>query len=539
MKYITLLFIPMLVFGFGTGTIKQIDQIDNNTETDILLNPTSKVTVTGLLEGELLYYNNGISSLTNGSEGQLLSITGGVLDFIDPPASSPLTTKGDLYTYDTDNQRLPVGTDTQILSANSATATGLEWIAQPSTSPTTTIGDIIYNNTGASAGDTRLAIGTENQLLTVISGAPSWQNAPEQTTLTTKGDIQTYDTANARLPVGNDGEFIVADSAETTGLKWSNQLQGVLNPVTDMTSYTPTTQGLGTISSVEISYKKVGDTIIVKGSFVTGTTTAVEAQISLPNGYTVKGTSSSSNVGVYFRSQNTALKGGAILATNGDSFVNIGDTSTFSNTSVNPLSPSTGSASIGTSQRVTVDFEVPVNELSSGLNTVVENRTLDSTTTNVFKVNVANNGTITIGTRFPNEVWYDSIVRGSQGVVTIGYTSLGLTSLPSYNVSEFRSGARNRNCTVTALSLTAITIGCENISGLSVEDTDFSLELGKTNADINSSLVIVANLNNSTLSGTVSMPDLPIYADDAAAGVGGLVQGDVYQTVTGELRIKI
>ena len=44
-------------------------------------------------------------------------------------AGSPLTTKGDIYTYDTVNQRLPVGTDGQILSANSATATGLEWIA--------------------------------------------------------------------------------------------------------------------------------------------------------------------------------------------------------------------------------------------------------------------------------------------------------------------------------------------------------------------------------------------------------------------------
>ena len=43
--------------------------------------------------------------------------------------SSPLTTKGDIFTYDTGDQRLPVGTDGQILSANSATATGLEWIA--------------------------------------------------------------------------------------------------------------------------------------------------------------------------------------------------------------------------------------------------------------------------------------------------------------------------------------------------------------------------------------------------------------------------
>ncbi len=32
---------------------------------------------------------------------------------------------------------------------------------------------------------------------------------------------------------------------------------------------------------------------------------------------------------------------------------------------------------------------------------------------------------------------------------------------------------------------------------------------------------------------------LPIYANDAAAGVGGLTTGYVYQTATGELRIKL
>jgi hypothetical protein len=41
--------------------------------------------------------------------------------------SSPLTTKGDLFTYDTDNQRLGVGADGQALIADSAEATGLKW----------------------------------------------------------------------------------------------------------------------------------------------------------------------------------------------------------------------------------------------------------------------------------------------------------------------------------------------------------------------------------------------------------------------------
>ena len=41
---------------------------------------------------------------------------------------SPLTTKGDLFTYSTLETRLPVGVDGQILSSNSAETTGLKWI---------------------------------------------------------------------------------------------------------------------------------------------------------------------------------------------------------------------------------------------------------------------------------------------------------------------------------------------------------------------------------------------------------------------------
>jgi hypothetical protein len=41
--------------------------------------------------------------------------------------SSPLTTKGDLYTYSTTDARLGVGTNGQVLQADSTAATGLKW----------------------------------------------------------------------------------------------------------------------------------------------------------------------------------------------------------------------------------------------------------------------------------------------------------------------------------------------------------------------------------------------------------------------------
>lgn len=46
--------------------------------------------------------------------------------------ASPLTTKGDLYGYDTTNQRIPVGTDGQVLTADSTDDQGVAWKAAAS-----------------------------------------------------------------------------------------------------------------------------------------------------------------------------------------------------------------------------------------------------------------------------------------------------------------------------------------------------------------------------------------------------------------------
>jgi len=57
--------------------------------------------------------------------------------------------------------------------------------------------------------------------------------------LTTKGDLYTFDTSDVRFPVGSNDQVLIADSAETTGLKWGSVSisQGDLNTTTGEVSF--------------------------------------------------------------------------------------------------------------------------------------------------------------------------------------------------------------------------------------------------------------------------------------------------------------
>jgi hypothetical protein len=66
---------------------------------------------------------------------------------------------------------------------------------------------------------------TNGQYLAWNSATSNWvPTTPTGSTftspLTTKGDLHTYSTTNARLPIGANGTFLVADSTTTTGLRW-------------------------------------------------------------------------------------------------------------------------------------------------------------------------------------------------------------------------------------------------------------------------------------------------------------------------------
>lgn len=79
----------------------------------------------------------------------------------------------------------------------------------------------------------------------------SWVPVGTLSPLTTKGDLYTWDTTNARLPVGSNNQLLIADSAQSTGLKW-----GLASLTSNVTGILPIANG-GTNSSTTLNNNRV------------------------------------------------------------------------------------------------------------------------------------------------------------------------------------------------------------------------------------------------------------------------------------------
>jgi hypothetical protein len=72
--------------------------------------------------------------------------------------------------------------------------------------------------------------GTTGQVLSKTSGTNmdfTWVTPTDQTPLTTKGDLFTFTTVDARIGVGANDTVLTADSAQASGLKWATPISPV------------------------------------------------------------------------------------------------------------------------------------------------------------------------------------------------------------------------------------------------------------------------------------------------------------------------
>ncbi len=139
-----------------------------------------------------------------GSSGQHLTVVAGVPAWATASDQTPLTTKGDLLGFSTLDARIPIGTNNQVLTADSAQALGLKW-ATPAGGGLVWIG-----NTSFSASQTinvNNVFSTTYDSYKVIVNATSASSNP----LTLRLRVSGTDTSS-----GYNQQALLSDDTTTT-----------------------------------------------------------------------------------------------------------------------------------------------------------------------------------------------------------------------------------------------------------------------------------------------------------------------------------
>jgi hypothetical protein len=144
--------------------------------------------------------------------------------------------------------------------------------------------------------------------------------------------------------------------------------------VTAWQGYTPTFQGFGTPTNVEFEWRQVGENIEIRGKATAGTTTAVEARVSLPASFTSSNTSiipSIVMVGSYINGlTSTNSHGGPVLIEPSVSYVTLGSSSTYGSGSTNPSTKVNGT-DISTGASFQMFASIPCAGLSATTTEVI------------------------------------------------------------------------------------------------------------------------------------------------------------------------
>jgi len=197
--------------------------------------------------------------------------------------------------------------------------------------------------------------------------------------------VESFDggTVNVLTATGSNGSSIVASSQRI-----SIQILGV--PITqfagkgivpmlsednlsEWTGYTPVLVGFGSATGLNLEYRRVGDSIEIRGDFISGNSTAVEAQLPLPLGLTVGGVSTAAiRAGGYSKNVTSATGIGFILATKDDVFLNFTTYDNRDSFPVDTLSPNDGDEMISSGQRLSLlSTAVPIQEWAGSQNSLV------------------------------------------------------------------------------------------------------------------------------------------------------------------------
>jgi len=236
--------------------------------------------------------------------------------------------------------------------------------------------DISLNTVSQAKGGTGIDTSSSTGILTYASGTAIVASFTStflnlwQTVATTAGDMLYYTGSTiARLGIGTQGQVLTVNSGAPS---W--QSLSAIGISTDDIPYTPTlSSSWGTVTGLVAWHMRVGKYDFIHGSFQTGTVTASPGTISLPSGETIDSSSySATNLNAAPGIAIAAGAGGNVSPYNGGEVVPlIYDSATSTTALVTGQSGTSTFADynvtgfVGNNKWVYFEFKVPISEWSS------------------------------------------------------------------------------------------------------------------------------------------------------------------------------
>ncbi len=252
------------------------------------------------------------------------------------------------------------------------------------------------------------------------------------------------------------------------------------------TAYTPTLgAGFGTATNISFFHKRVGDTLVVKGSFTVGTAAASASTITLPNSLvidtakiSIANTSGNPgpHVGDYENSEAVANTAGVIVTATGTStsLVYFGSSET---NAASALTPANGTSVTASSAVVSVNFSLPIsgwantNRAPQLVNSVINS---SSGVSSIEAANINCDSGSAITAQHGN--WVTSVGNVSAGACVVTINTGIFSAAPYCTVASRGLADPSTVLSITAASSTSLTVDCDGVAGTDCTAYDYYLQ---------------------------------------------------------------